>query len=124
MRVLTPSVRVSNEQLLEVVPRLATSDRDSKRGPRRAIEPSDPITSPVANWRKPDRLNYERSRICGRSAAFDLRTELSELELIHVCGGDDLGWPENHFTLATNRIFAKATRREFISLLAGDLAFG
>jgi hypothetical protein len=48
----------------------------------------------------------------------------SELELVDVCGSDDLGGAENHFTFGADRIFTKATRREFISFLAGDLAFG
>jgi hypothetical protein len=51
------------------------------------------------------------------------RLELSELELVDVCRCDDLGGPEHHFTLGADRIFAKTTRGEFISFLAGDLAF-
>jgi hypothetical protein len=50
--------------------------------------------------------------------------ELSELELLDVCGCDDLGRPKNHFTLSADRIFAKTTRGEFFTFLTGDLPLG
>jgi hypothetical protein len=74
--------------------------------------------------------DFTRERIISRPAwassrhddALVRNVHLSELELIDVCGRDDLGWPENYFTFGTDRIFAKAPRRESISFLTGDLA--
>jgi hypothetical protein len=102
---MTQTPFASNEELLEIVPRPGDEGR-RLGGLHCTIRPGQ-----VTGLRKLDRdraadgatwLATVRGFVDALRHS-DCNVELSELELVDVCGGDDLDWPENHLTLGADR---------------------